>query len=62
MPLPKLDPVPSFVAGPQAIRCDECGWEGIWILPEETNQVIGSLFEHIQQHGIILPKFSCQVF
>ena len=62
MPLPKLDPVPNFVAGPQSVRCDECRWEGVWILPEEINQLISALFEHIEQHGVVLPKFSSQIF
>ena len=62
MPIPKLDQIPTFVAGPQSIKCEECEWEGVWILPEEMIQMIASLFAHIEQHGVILPKFSCQVF
>lgn len=58
----KTDPVPTFVAGPQSIKCEECNWEGIWILPEEINVLIAALFEHLQQHGITLPIFTCQVF
>ena len=62
MPLPKLDPVPTFVAGPQSLKCEDCGWEGVWILPEETITFVHAVFDHIQQHGIILPRFTSQVF
>jgi hypothetical protein len=62
VPLPKVDPLPAFVAGIQTVKCEECGWEGVWALPEETQSLIASIFEHLQQHGITLPTFTCQVF
>lgn len=52
------DLTPAVTAGIQSIKC-ECGWEGCWLKPEETDKMIGEIFSHlVEEHQIRLPTFT----
>lgn len=56
----RVDPVPTLISGPRSISC-ECGYEAIWVFPEEIDSMLSSLLEHIQQHGIMLPAITVRI-
>jgi hypothetical protein len=46
---------PRIVSGPRTVKC-ECGWEKNFILPEDSDPMLLTIFNHIQQdHSIKLP-------
>ncbi len=50
--------VPRVTAGIRSIRC-ECGWESVFLVPEEQDTMIVAMFEHLTKtHEVVLPKFS----
>lgn len=54
-----LDPVPQPVAGVMTTKC-ECGWEAVFIMPEEQVIVIASIFQHLKDgHKLDFPQICC---
>jgi hypothetical protein len=56
------DPVPVVYSGPRTYRCNDCGWETVWVLPEECDSMLDSILSHIQQHGIVLPQIEVTIY
>lgn len=55
----RVDPFPSINTGPRTIKC-ECGFECVFVLPEEVDYMFASVLQHIQQHGIEIPFITVQ--
>ena len=51
---------PRIFARVETIQC-ECGWERLFILPEEHELRLLSIFRHLEAHGITLPVFTVTV-
>ena len=56
-----VDPVPAVLAGIQTIKCSECDWETVTLVPEESTIVMCKILDHIQQHGIEIPTFTAEI-
>ena len=51
----QLDAVPRVTAGIRSIGC-ACGWEAVFLVPEEDNLVVVAILEHLgQKHGAEIP-------
>jgi hypothetical protein len=50
----RVDPFPSLYSGPRTIKC-ECGYEVVFVIPEEVDYMFSSVLQHIQQHGVEIP-------
>ena len=51
----QFDPVPQFIAGAMTAKC-ECGWESVFIMPEEHISIMQLVFIHLRDvHHIELP-------
>ena len=47
------------VAGVMTVKC-ECGWEMVFLQPEEHIVLLNTVFEHLKQvHGIAFPVLCC---
>jgi hypothetical protein len=58
-PREKLDPVPQAVAGLVSMKC-ECGWECVFLVPEEQIILMQVVFAHLQgEHHLLFPKLEC---
>jgi hypothetical protein len=61
--LPKL-PTPFFdvsqvIAGAMTVKC-ECGWEMVFIQPEEHIVMMNIVFQHLQEvHHVVFPTLCC---
>ena len=54
------DPVPQIMAGIVTMKC-ECGWEMIFIMPEEQFVLTTRVLAHLRYaHCIEVPQFDCQ--
>lgn len=54
--LANIDPVPVSVAGIYTYLC-ECGWEAVFIVPEESQRLWLNVFNHFRdKHGINFPN------
>jgi hypothetical protein len=55
----KIDPVPTGLsAGIYTVGC-ECGWEAVFVLPEEQPHYEGAIFRHLAEiHGLELPMLT----
>jgi hypothetical protein len=50
--------VPVTRVGPKTFNCD-CGWERVFVFPEEDEVAIIAVFRHLQDdHGLTLPVFT----
>lgn len=58
----KVDVIPSISTGPRTVKCNECGWESTWIMPEEVDIMIDYILMHIQQHGVVIPRFQVTLY
>jgi hypothetical protein len=48
------------VAGVLTSKC-ECGWEAVFVLPEEHMLMLQKVFEHlVVGHLLILPTITCE--
>ena len=53
----KRDPVPTAAAGIKSFKC-KCGWEAVFICPEEDEKQLVSILTHlVNQHGLDVPEF-----
>ena len=53
------DAVPTCIAGAMSVKC-ECGWEMVFIQPEEHLAVLNYVFEHLKQvHQVVFPTICC---
>lgn len=58
-PRSQIDPVPQPVAGAMTVKC-ACGWESVFIMPEEHIYVMNRVFEHLKaEHNIDFPVICC---
>lgn len=59
-PRPNLELlIPQVVAGAMTAKCD-CGWESVFIMPEEHMVLITLIFQHLKEkHGIDFPQICC---
>lgn len=52
---------PEVRAGVETLQC-ECGWERVYILPEESDLRLMQIFRHLmEEHSIRLPIFTVTV-
>jgi len=51
------DSVPTVSGNIETLRCPLCGWEAVFILPEEAYRVTQVLLTHLQQHNLVVPEF-----
>lgn len=57
-PTPELS-IPQVVAGAMTAKC-ECGWESVFIMPEEHMTLITVVFQHLKDaHHIDFPQIAC---
>jgi hypothetical protein len=55
----QFDPVPQPIAGVMTVVC-ECGWEMVFIQPEEHIAVMTYVFNHLKQvHHVEFPQICC---
>lgn len=59
---PRINPadlIPQPVAGAMTVKC-ECGWESVFIQPEEHIVVMNVVFQHLKDvHHITFPTICC---
>ena len=61
LPIRETPTVPEVVLGPRTVQCCQCNWEAVFILPEQIDDLLISIVQHIQQHGIETPQFQVYV-
>jgi hypothetical protein len=55
----QFDPVPQPIAGVMTVKC-ECGWEMVFIQPEEHIVLMNYVFHHLQDaHHVVFPQICC---
>jgi predicted small metal-binding protein len=53
------DAVPACIAGVMTVKC-ECGWEMVFIQPEEHINLLNFVFEHLKKaHNVVFPQICC---
>jgi hypothetical protein len=56
----RIDCVPQAHAGVLTMHC-ACGWEMVFILPEEQMVLLQTVFTHLVTHHLIaLPSITCE--
>lgn len=55
----KYDQVPAAIGGVMTVKC-ACGWEAVFIQPEEHLVLMNIVFQHLQQeHQLVFPVICC---
>jgi hypothetical protein len=55
----KYDAVPQMICGAMTVKC-ECGWEMVFIQPEEHIVLMNVVFQHLQTaHQMVFPALCC---
>lgn len=56
----QFDPLPPACAGILTVRC-ACGWEMVFVLPEEQMTMLHRLFAHlVNVHQLTFPEIQCE--